>query len=100
MVPRVVLTAVMDETTVWAACGGTCWACENEPSHLRDDFNGCRMWVFTCPGCQDWHVEVPYDQVSEVREGLEWFAVEHRAACPAFDMLAGLQGVVSQASDV
>lgn len=91
MEPGVELLAVMDETTVWAACGGNCRACTTEQAHLRDDFNGCRLWAFTCPGCQDWHIEVPYDQVGVIYDGLESFADEHRTNCAAFDMLAGLQ---------
>lgn len=65
-----------------------------------------RAHVYACPGCLSWQVEYRSHLVRAGRYGSRWSASEtdarrpihpvalaHRRECPAFDMLAGLQGI-------
>lgn len=49
-------------------------------------------WVWVCPGCHGWQVEVrePDDEMHGVRHAIEAAARAHRSACGPFALLAGL----------
>lgn len=72
-----------------------------EPQWYRHMGHGCRD-IRVCPGCWSWQVEYDADGLNANLDDLNAelpvdcaaeLANQHRAECPAFNMLAGLAGV-------
>lgn len=61
---------------------------------LRCAEAGCTS-QFVCPGCGNWQIEVPVSKSPWFLFSANLASAEHRADCPAFDMLAGLMGARS-----